>query len=55
MVVCVCETVGEQEIIQSIQKGNQDLESLQKDLGVCQMCGCCEFELQELLEKHTSN
>ena len=54
--VCLCMGLSEQDLIDSIRKGNRSFEKLQDATGCSTGCGCCELEVLQLIEetlKHT--
>lgn len=49
--ICICNGVTEEEIIESIQKGNTTLDAISKDTFAMTKCGSCTKKVQEILSK----
>lgn len=54
-VVCICWGVMYSEIVQAIQAGCADFDSLQEKLMVGTGCSSCIEEIHEILEESRSN
>ncbi len=50
MYVCICNAVTETEIVSSVQKGNDNLDSVSVKLGVGMYCGSCVQVAKALIE-----
>ena len=50
MYVCICNAVTESEIVSSVQKGNDNLDSVSVSLGVGMYCGSCVQMAKALIE-----
>ena len=54
MIVCVCNTITEKTIVETIEKYNvKTIEELQKRISVCNNCHTCERYILNLIEKHS--
>ncbi|MFI0399269.1 MAG: bacterioferritin-associated ferredoxin [Thiolinea sp.] len=51
MYVCVCNAVTDEAIKQSVKKGHDSLEAIQKELCVGICCGRCKPFAQELIRQ----
>lgn len=49
MYICLCTGTTEEEIRESIERGNNNLMSLMDDLRVSLGCGLCEQEVEKIL------
>ncbi|TGK11513.1 ferredoxin [Leptospira fletcheri] len=47
--VCVCNQVSEEEILNSIRRGNDTLGKLMQDTRCCTGCGTCRGAVSKLL------
>lgn len=52
MIACICNNVKEKEIVEAIKLGDNTLELLCKNQGVCISCGVCTEHIKKLIEKH---
>lgn len=50
MYVCICNAVTESEIVSSVKKGNDNLDSVSVNLGVGMFCGSCVQVAKALIE-----
>ena len=50
MIVCVCESVSDREIEETVEAGESSFEGLQRNLGVATQCGACSCEVKCLLK-----
>jgi bacterioferritin-associated ferredoxin len=50
-VVCLCEWISREEIIQTIPHV-RDLKELKEATGVCQICFGCEGDLDDIVAQH---
>lgn len=51
MYVCLCHAVSDQDIIDAVEAGADDLSTLQSELGAGTGCGCCQEFTQNLIEQ----
>ncbi len=51
MYVCLCNSITDKAIRQSIKDGATTLIELRKDLGVGSRCGSCQCAAQEILDE----
>lgn len=54
MFVCVCAQLTEEDILQAIKLGLNDLPKLQRGIGACCNCKLCLTHTQDIL-KHCQN
>lgn len=52
MYICLCNGVTDVMILCEITKGNNTMEGITTALNVANICGSCQDEVQELLDKH---
>ncbi len=50
-VVCNCVGVTEEQIIESVRKGNDTVEKVGDDTQAGTICGVCVDEIQEIINK----
>ncbi|MBO1924857.1 (2Fe-2S)-binding protein [Thiomicrorhabdus sp. 6S3-12] len=48
--LCVCYDVPKEEVMQAIEKGASSLEEVSSQTYACQGAGCCERQVERLLE-----
>lgn len=49
--VCVCNQVSEQDLVDSIHRGNDTLGKLMRDTSCCTSCGTCRGRVTKLLSE----
>lgn len=52
MIVCHCEVVNDQDVVDAIEAGARTLSGLCKSTGAGKNCGVCVFSLKRLLCEH---
>ncbi len=52
MIICVCKSLNERSLRESIAAGAHSFDELQFETGVSTCCGTCEASVHELLATH---
>ncbi|MCB1168579.1 MAG: (2Fe-2S)-binding protein [Leptospiraceae bacterium] len=50
--VCICKAVNDRAIRESMERGSETLEDLERDLGVGSSCGRCRAHAAAVLADH---
>ncbi len=51
MYVCLCKGISDQDIIDAVNEGSEDLQTIQTTLGAGTGCGTCQDFTQDLITK----
>lgn len=52
MYICICKSVTDRQIREAVQlRGVESVKGLRQELGVCQQCGRCGRDAQQILRE----
>lgn len=54
MIICLCKSLNERQLRESIASGARSFDELQLETGVSTCCGTCEPSVHELLAAHAA-
>lgn len=54
MIICLCKSLNERQLRESIASGASSFDALQFETGVSTCCGTCESSVHELLATHAA-
>ena len=51
MYICICKAVSDQQILDKVSSGAEDISTIQKLLGVGTGCGICKEMAQQVIDE----
>lgn len=54
MIICICKSLNERQLHESIASGASSFDELQFETGVSTCCGSCESSVHDLLAAHAA-
>lgn len=52
MFICLCNGITDKEILCAIDRGIDTLDALSSEFNVGTICGCCEPDIQNLIDRY---